>query len=213
MRKATDMAEISARDVKALRDATGAGMMDCKKALTEAGGDLEAATRILREKGLAEAAKRSGRSTSEGIVYTYLHTPDPNYPPKLGVLLELNCETDFVAKTEGFERLAKDIAMHISFADPSWITRDEVPQSVIDDESAIYAKQARESGKPEQVIDKIVTGKLEAYFKDNVLLDQEWIQDKTKSIATLIEDAKAALGENISVGSFCRIRVGETPSI
>jgi elongation factor Ts len=207
------MAEISARDVKALRDATGAGMMDCKKALTEAGGDLEAATRILREKGLAEAAKRSGRSTSEGIVYTYLHTPDPNYPPKLGVLLELNCETDFVAKTEGFERLAKDIAMHISFADPSWITRDEVPQSVIDDESAIYAKQARESGKPEQVIDKIVTGKLEAYFKDNVLLDQEWIQDKTKSIATLIEDAKAALGENISVGSFCRIRVGETPSI
>jgi elongation factor Ts len=207
------MAEISARDVKALRDATGAGMMDCKKALTEAGGDLEAATRILREKGLAEAAKRSGRSTSEGIVYTYLHTPDPNYPPKLGVLLELNCETDFVAKTEGFERLAKDIAMHISFADPSWRTRDEVPQSVIDDESAIYAKQARESGKPEQVIDKIVTGKLEAYFKDNVLLDQEWIQDKTKSIATLIEDAKAALGENISVGSFCRIRVGETPSI
>jgi elongation factor Ts len=207
------MAEISARDVKALRDATGAGMMDCKKALTEADGDLEAATRILREKGLAEAAKRSGRSTSEGIVYTYLHTPDPNYPPKLGVLLELNCETDFVAKTEGFERLAKDIAMHISFADPSWKTREEVPQNVIDDESAIYSKQARESGKPEQVIEKIVAGKLEAFLKDNVLLDQEWIQDKTVSIAALIETAKANLGENISVGSFCRIRVGETPSL
>jgi elongation factor Ts len=213
MRKASDMTEISARAVKALRDATGAGMMDCKKALTEADGDLEAATRILREKGLADAAKRSGRSTSEGIVYSYLHTPDPNYPPRLGVLIELNCETDFVAKTEGFERLAKDIAMHISFSDPSWRTRDEVPQSVIDDESAIYAKQARDTGKPEQVIEKIVAGKLEAYFKDNVLLDQEWIQDKTKSIASLIDDAKANLGENISVGRFCRIRVGESPSL
>jgi elongation factor Ts len=207
------MTEISARAVKALRDATGAGMMDCKKALTEADGNLEAATRILREKGLADAAKRSGRSTSEGIVYSYLHTPDPNYPPKLGVLIELNCETDFVAKTEGFERLAKDIAMHISFSDPSWRARDEVPQSVIDDESAIYAKQARDTGKPEQVIEKIVAGKLEAYFKDNVLLDQEWIQDKTKSIAALIDDAKANLGENISVGGFCRIRVGESPSL
>jgi elongation factor Ts len=213
MRKASEMTEISARAVKALRDATGAGMMDCKKALTEADGDLEAATRILREKGLADAAKRSGRSTSEGIVYSYLHTPDPNYPPRLGVLIELNCETDFVAKTEGFERLAKDIAMHISFSDPSWRTRDEVPQSVIDDESAIYAKQARDTGKPEQVIEKIVAGKLEAYFKDNVLLDQEWIQDKTKSIASLIDDAKANLGENISVGRFCRIRVGESPSL
>jgi elongation factor Ts len=213
MRKASDMTEISARAVKALRDATGAGMMDCKKALTEADGDLEAATRILREKGLADAAKRSGRSTSEGIVYSYLHTPDPNYPPKLGVLIELSCETDFVAKTEGFERLAKDIAMHISFSDPSWRARDEVPQSVIDDESAIYAKQARDTGKPEQVIEKIVAGKLEAYFKDNVLLDQEWIQDKTKSIAALIDDAKANLGENISVGRFCRIRVGESPSL
>jgi elongation factor Ts len=207
------MTVISARAVKALRDATGAGMMDCKKALTEADGDLGAATRILREKGLADAAKRSGRSTSEGIVYSYLHTPDPNYPPRLGVLIELNCETDFVAKTEGFERLAKDIAMHISFSDPSWRTRDEVPQSVIDDESAIYAKQARDTGKPEQVIEKIVAGKLEAYFKDNVLLDQEWIQDKTKSIASLIDDAKANLGENISVGRFCRIRVGESPSL
>jgi elongation factor Ts len=204
------MPEINARDVKALRDATGAGMMDCKKALTEANGDLEAAKRLLREKGLADAAKRSGRAASEGVVYTYLHKPDPKLPPKLGVLLELNCETDFVAKTEDFERLARHIAMHISFSDPSWTVRDEVPQSVIDEESAIYAKQAKDSGKPEQVIDKIVDGKLESFYKENVLLDQEWIQDKTKSIGVLVDEAKASMGENITVGRFCRIRVGES---
>jgi elongation factor Ts len=203
------MAEINARDVKALRDATGAGMMDCKKALTEAGGDIDAAKRILRERGLADAARKVGRATSEGIVYAYTHKPNPNLPPKLGVLLELNCETDFVAKTEGFERLAKDIAMHISFADPSWVTRDEVPQATVEEESAIYAKQAKDSGKPERVIEKIVQGKLEAFFKDTVLLEQEWIQDKTKTIATLIDEAKASMGENISVGRFCRVRVGE----
>ena len=204
------MAQISAKDVKTLRDRIGAGMMDCKKALTEAKGDLEAATRILREKGLADAAKRTGRSASEGIVYAYLHTPTPNYPPKLGVLLELNCESDFVAKTEGFERLAKDIAMHISFADPGWTTRDEIPQEIIDDESQIYAKQAKDSGKPEQVIDKIVLGKMEAFYKQSVLMDQEWIQDKNKTIAGLIDDARASMGENISVGGYRRIRVGET---
>lgn len=203
------MAEINAKDVKALRDATGAGMMDCKTALAEAGGDLEAAKRILREKGLADAAKRTGRAAGDGIVYAYMHRPDPNYPPKLGVLLELNCETDFVAKTEGFERLAKDIAMHISFADPSWTVRDEVPQHVIDEESAIYAKQAKDSGKPDNVIEKIVGGKLESFYKERVLMDQEWIQDKTKTIAVLIDEARAAMGENISVGGFCRIRVGE----
>ena len=206
------MVEINAKDVKALRDATGAGMMDYKKALAEAGGDLDAAKRILREKGLADAAKRTGRATSEGIVYTYLHRPDPNYPPKLGVLLELNCETDFVAKTEAFERLAKDIAMHISFADPSWSVRDEVPQNVIEEESAIYAKQARDSGKPDNVIEKIVQGKLESFYKESVLYDQEWIQDKTKNIAALIDEAKASMGENISIGRFCRIRVGEGQS-
>jgi elongation factor Ts len=203
------MAEISAKDVKALRDATGAGMMDCKKALAESSGDLDAAKRILREKGLADAAKRTGRAATEGIVYAYMHRPDPNYPPKLGVLLELNCETDFVAKTENFERLAKDIAMHISFADPSWSNRDEVPQNVLDEESSIYAKQAKDSGKPEQVIEKIVAGKLESFYKENVLLDQEWIQDKSKTIATLIDEAKSSMGENVSIGRFTRIRVGE----
>jgi elongation factor Ts len=203
------MAEIHAKDVKALRDATGAGMMDCKKALSETNGDLDAAKRLLRERGLADAAKRTGRAASEGIVYAYMHKPDPNYPPKLGVLLELNCETDFVAKTEGFERLAKDIAMHISFADPSWTNRDEVPQNIIDEESSIYAKQAKDSGKPDNVIEKIVQGKLESFYKENVLLDQEWIQDKSKSIAILIDEARSSMGENVSIGRFARLRVGE----
>lgn len=207
------MAEITAKDVKALRDATGAGMMDAKKALTEAAGDLEGAVRILREKGIADAAKRTGRSTSEGIVYAYLHRPTPNYPPKLGVLIELRCETDFVAKTEDFERLAKSIAMHISFSDPSWTTRDQVPQNVIDEESAIYAKQAKDSGKPEQVIEKIVTGKLESFYKEHVLLDQEWIQDKDKTIQGLLDEAKTAMGENVTIGRFARIRVGESDAV
>ncbi len=206
------MADIAAKDVKALRDATGAGMMDAKKALAEAGGDIDAATRILREKGIADAAKRTGRATSEGIVYAYMHKPTPGYPPKLGVLLELRCETDFVAKTEDFERLAKNIAMHISFADPSWTTRDEVPQSVIDEESSIYAKQAKDSGKPEQVVEKIVTGKLEGFYKDRVLLDQPYIQDKDKSIQDLLDEAKASMGENVTIGRFARIRVGEAES-
>jgi elongation factor Ts len=201
--------DITAKDVKALRDATGAGMMDAKKALQEAKGDVEAAKRILREKGLASAAKRTGRLASEGIVYAYMHRPDPNYPPKLGVLIELNCETDFVAKTEAFERLAKDIAMHISFADPAFTTRDQVPQDVIDEESSIYAKQAKDSGKPEQVIEKIVAGKLEAFYKERVLLDQEWIQDKSKTISALLDEAKSSMGENVSIGRFARIRVGE----
>jgi len=204
------VADISAKDVKALRDATGAGMMDAKKALQETDGDLDAANRVLREKGLASAAKRSGRAASEGIVYAYMHKPAPNYPSKLGVLLELNCETDFVGKTEAFERLAKDIAMHISFADPAFTVRDEVPQSVIDEESAIYAKQAKDSGKPEQVIEKIVAGKLESFYKERVLLDQEWIQDKSKTIAQLLDEAKASMGENVSLGRFARIRVGDS---
>jgi elongation factor Ts len=203
------MADINAKDVAALRKATGAGMMDCKKALAEAKGDLEAAKRLLREKGLADAAKKSSRAATEGLVYSYMHRPQPDYPAKLGVLVELNCETDFVAKTEGFERLAKDVAMHISFADPDYTTRDQVPQDVLDEESAIYAKQAKDSGKPDNIIEKIVQGKLEGFYKERVLMDQEWIQDKSKSIADLINEAKATMGENITIGRFARIRVGE----
>ena len=200
---------ITAQSVAALRERTGAGMMDCKKALTESNGDFDAALRLLREKGLAAAQKKAGRATGDGIVYAYMHRPQPDYPPKLGVLLELNCETDFVAKTEQFERLAKDIAMHISFADPQWTTRDEVPKDILDEESSIYAKQAKDSGKPENVIEKIVTGKLEGFYKERVLLDQEWIQDKSKSIQQVIDEARGTMGENITIGRFCRIRVGE----
>jgi elongation factor Ts len=204
------MAAFSAQDVKRLRDSTGAGMMDAKKALQDSDGDFDAAIRLLREKGLAAGAKKVGRATTEGIVYAYLHRPTPNYPPKLGVLLELNCETDFVAKTEQFERLAKDIAMHISFADPSWKSRDEVPQNVIDEESAIYAKQAKDQGKPDQVIEKIVQGKLEGFYKEHVLLDQEWIQEKSKTIQGLLDEARSSMGENITIGAFSRIKVGES---
>ena len=196
--------EITAKDVQSLREKTGVGMMDCKKALVQAGGNLDEAVKFLREKGLAQAAKRQERAASEGYVGSYIHLGG-----KIGVLVELNCETDFVAKTEQFERLAKDVAMHISFADPSWTTRDQVPQNVLDEESSIYAKQAKDSGKPEQVIEKIVTGKLESFYKENVLMDQEWIQDKSKTISQLIDEAKSSMGENVSIGRFMRIRVGE----
>ncbi len=203
---------ISPKDIAKLRADTGAGMMDCKKALTETGGDFEGAKDLLRTWGLAGVEKRSGRAAAEGMVGYYVHQLDPKLPPKVGVLIELNCETDFVAKTEAFERLAKDIAMHISFADPSWTTREEVPQDIIDEESSIYAKQAKDSGKPEQVIEKIVSGKLESFYKERVLLDQEWIQDKSKTIQNMIDEAKSSMGENIGVGRFCRIKVGEGQS-
>ena len=192
------MANYTAADVKRLRELTAAGMMDCKRALEETNGDFDAAVDILRVKGAKDVSKRAGRTAANGLVAA-----------AGSALLELNCETDFVAKTEDFERLAKSLAMHISFADPSWTTRDEVPHDVIVEESAIYAKQAKDSGKPEQVIDKIVKGKLEAFYKTNVLQDQEWIQDKSKSIAELIDEARSSMGENVSIGRFCRVRVGE----
>lgn len=198
------MASISAKEVADLRTRTGAGMMDCKKALEETGGNMEKAIEYLRAKGSAKADTRAGRKASEGVIGSYIH-----HNGKIAVLVELNCETDFVAKTEAFERLAKDIAMHISFADPDWTTRDQVPQGVIDEESAIYAKQAMDSGKPENIIEKIVGGKLEGFYKERVLMDQEWIQDKSKSISDLVSEAKASMGENINIGRFARIRVGE----
>ncbi len=195
---------VSMEQVKELRARTGAAIIDCKKVLEQADGNVDQALRLLRERGLQVAAKKQTREAREGRVETYVHPGN-----KVVAIVELNCETDFVAKTEQFERLAKDIAMHISFADPSWSTRDEVPQNVLDEESSIYAKQAKDSGKPEQVIEKIVAGKLEAFYKDNVLMDQEWIQDKTKTIQLLIDEAKSSMGENVSIGRFMRIRVGE----
>lgn len=199
--------EITAATVKALREATGAGMMDCKKALQEAEGDLERAKTILRERGLASAAKRSSRAANEGVIAAYLHTPDPNLPPKLGVLVEMDCETDFVAKTEQFRGLARNIAVHVAAAFPLYVRREDVPADEVEREREIYAKQAE--GKPAHVVDKIVEGKLKDYFKQNVLLDQEYVREQGMTIQQLLDDTSAKLGEKIEVRRFTRYRVGE----
>jgi elongation factor Ts len=199
--------EISAGLVKQLRDETGAGMMDCKRALQETGGDLEAAKRLLRERGLASAGKRLGRATNEGIVEAYLHTPDPNLPPKLGVLVELNCETDFVAKTEQFRSLARSLALHIAAADPAYVGREDVPADELAREREIYAKQAE--GKPAHIVDRIVEGKLNDYYKQVTLLDQDFVRDTSTSVGQMLDEASATLGERLVVRRFVRFRVGD----
>lgn len=196
--------EISAASVKELREKTGAGIMDCKKALSDTGGDLEAAVTYLREKGLAAAQKKAGRTAAEGVVHSYIHGGG-----KIGVLVEVNCETDFVAKTDGFLDLVKDISMHIAAASPQYVSRDEVPEDVIEAEKKIYAAQAKESGKPEKVVDKIVEGKLEKFFKDVCLLEQPFVKDPDISIEKLVIEAIAKIGENISIRRFSRFKVGE----
>ena len=200
--------EIKAADVKALREATGAGMMDCKKALADAGGDLEKAKQLLREKGLASAKKLSERAAGEGVVISYLHAPDPGMPPKLGVLLELNCATDFVAKTEDFQGLARSIAMHISFSQPDYLARDEVPEETVEREKEIYRKEAEAQNKPAAAIEKIVEGKLKAFYEERVLLDQKYIRDDKVTIQGLLDETSAKLGEPVRVRRFARFRVG-----
>jgi len=195
---------ISAQTVKKLREKTGAGFMECKKALAETDGDVDKALIYLREKGLSAAAKKSGRVTAEGIVYSYIHGNG-----KLGVLLEVNCETDFVARNDDFKALVKDIAMHIAAMEPAYIRRSEVPTDIIEAEKAIYVHQAKESGKPEQVIEKIVSGKLDKFMKGLCLLDQPFVKDTDKTVDKLIVEAVARIGENISVRRFVRFKVGE----
>ncbi len=203
------MAEISAADVKKLRELTGAGMMDCKKALVETDGDLERAVELLRTKGMAKAQGRAGeRTASDGIVHAYLHQPSPGLPPKVGVLLQLNCETDFVAKTEPFGELAKEIALHIAFADPLYLRRDDVPNEVVEAERRIYEATAREEGKPEAALEKIVEGRVAGYYKAVCLLEQEYARDNKKTIANLLDEASAQLGEKIEVGRFTRYKIG-----
>lgn len=197
------MAQISASMVKELRERTNAGMMDCKKALVECDGDMENAVDFLRKKGLAVAAKRAGRATSEGTIQCYIHAGS-----KLGVMVELNCETDFVAKTDQFIIFAKDIAMHIAAADPVCIRREDAPQDLIDREREIYAQQAKESGKPENIIDKIVDGRIEKYLKENCLLEQPFVKNPDLSIQDLLNELVAKMGENISIGRFARFQVG-----
>jgi elongation factor Ts len=199
--------EISSAQVKALRDATGAGMMDCKRALQEADGDFEKAKQILRESGKAGIDKRAGRSASEGVVEAYLHTPDPNLPPKLGVMVELDCETDFVAKTDEFRRLAHDIAIHVAAADPSYISRDNVPEDVLERERKVYAAQAE--GKPEHIVERIVEGKLKDFYKQVVLLDQPFVRDQNKTIQELLDEYSTKVRENLVLRRFSRFRVGE----
>jgi elongation factor Ts len=195
---------ISADQVKRLRELTGAGMMDCKRALEETGGDVDRAVEVLRLKGLADSKKRAGRVARDGVVDAYIHMNG-----RLGVLVEVNCETDFVANTEGFRSAARDIAMHIAASDPRWISREDVPEDVVDGERKIYAEQAREQGKPDNVIDRIVQGKLEAFFKDTCLLDQPFVKDDSKTVGELVAETSAKVGEKVEVRRFARFKLGE----
>jgi len=199
------MAEVTAAMVKELREATGAGMMDCKRALIEADGDLARATELLREKGLASAAKRAGRSANQGLVDAYVH-----FNNTVGALVEVNCETDFVANTDEFRQLVKDLALHVaSPSAPKWVTRDDVPTAVLEAEQKIAEAQARESGKPDNVVPKIVEGKIEAFLKDNVLLDQPFVKDDSKTIQQYLDEVSAKTGEKVQVKRFVRFKLGE----
>ncbi len=198
------MADISAGVVKDLREKTGAGMMDCKKALQEAGGDVEKAITILREKGAAVLAKRESKAASEGTVECYIHTGG-----KIGVLVELNCETDFVAKTDDFKELAKDIAMHISWSNPEYLTREQIPADKLECEREIHRQWALNQGKPEAAVPKIVEGRMEKFYSTVVLMDQPFIKNEDTTISELIRERAGKLGEKIEVRRFVRFRVGE----
>ncbi len=195
--------EISATMVKKLRDQTGAGMMECKAALTEANGNIEEATTILRKRGLAQATKKAGRTTNEGLIGNYIHMGG-----KIGVLVEVNCESDFVARTDDFQGLAREIAMHIAAASPQFVKREDVPADLLERERSIYRDQVKD--KPAQVIEKIVDGKLNSFYEQVCLLDQPSIRDPKISIGALLQQAVARLGENISVARFVRFKLGES---
>lgn len=195
---------VSADLVKKLREKTGTGMMDCKKALEEAGGDMDKAIDYLRKQGMAQAAKKASRVAKEGIIYSYIHPGD-----KLGVLLELNCETDFVARTDDFRLLAKDVSMQIAATNPLVVTRSELKPEILEKEKEIYRTQAKNEGKPDKIIEKIVDGKLEKYFQEICLLEQPFVKDQDRSVKDRIEETIAKLGENIGVKRFIRFRLGE----
>jgi elongation factor Ts len=194
---------ITSQMVKDLRDKTNAGMMDCKKALTDTGGDMEKAVDLLRQKGLAIAAKRAGRATSQGVIETYIHSGG-----KLGVMVELNCETDFVAKTDTFRGFARDLAMHIAATNPVAIKREDVPENVISREKEIYIQQALDSGKPKNIIEKMITGKIEKFLAEICLLEQKFVKDPERSIQDMLTDLVGKIGENITIKRFVRFQVG-----
>lgn len=198
------MAEITAKNVKELRDRTGAGMMDCKRALQESGGDMEAAIEWLRRKGAASAEKRAGREAQEGVIESYIH-----HSRKVGVMLELNCETDFVARTDEFQELARDLAMHIAASDPLAISREDVPEELVERERKVYHGQVLEEGKPEHIAEKIVEGKLRKFFEERTLLEQKFVKNPEVTVADRIGESQAKLGEKIAVGRFLRYEVGQ----
>jgi elongation factor Ts len=198
------MTTITAEMVKKLRDKTGAGMMDCKQALTESGADLEKAVDFLRKKGLATAAKRAGRTMSEGLIQAYIHTGG-----KLGVMVEVNCETDFVAKSDDFQEFTKNVAMHIAAINPLAIVAEDIPAEVLAREKEIYRAQALETGKPANVVEKIIEGKLNKFFKDNCLLQQAYVKNPEITVADLLNELIAKIGENISIKRFVRFQIGE----
>ncbi|HKK21302.1 MAG TPA: translation elongation factor Ts [candidate division Zixibacteria bacterium] len=196
--------EITAKMVKELREQTGAGMMDCKKALSESEGNFDKAVEHLREQGIAKAAKKEGRKTAEGVIATYVHTGD-----KLGVMVEINCETDFVARTPEFKDFCKDIAMHIAATNPLCVTRDELNHELIEKEKEIYRHQAENEGKPEKVIDKIVEGRVEKYYAEVVLLEQPFVKDNDQTVDDFVKKMVGQVGENIVLKRFARFRLGE----
>jgi len=201
------MITVDANTVKQLRDKTGAGMMDCKNALTESNGDLELAIDFLRKSGVAKAEKKGLRETKEGLVYSYIHAGG-----RLGVMIEVNCETDFVAKTDGFVELAHNLAMQIAATNPIAIDKDSVPDDVISKETEIYSEQAKSSGKPDNIIEKMVEGRLSKFFQENCLMEQSYIKDSEKKVNDLMTETIATLGENITISRYTRFAVGESDS-
>ena len=195
---------ITAEQVKQLRDKTGAGMMECKAALTEASGNEEDAVTILRKRGLAQAAKRAGRATAQGTIGTYIHLGG-----RIGVMVEVNCESDFVARTDDFNNLVKEVAMHIAAADPKWVRREDIPADAIEKEKAIYRAQMEGQNKPANVIDKIVEGKLESYYSQVCLMDQPSVRDPNVTIKQMVAAATAKTGENVTISRFVRYKLGE----
>jgi elongation factor Ts len=205
---ATPEKSIPAQLVKELRDRTGAGFSDCRTALVEAAGDIEQAINVLRKKGQAAAAKKAQRATSEGIVGSYIHAGG-----KIGAIVEVNCESDFVARTEDFQRLCHDLAMHVAATDPRFLRREQVTQEILDREREIFREQAKATGKPEPVIEKIVNGKMEKFYEENCLYEQHFIKDEGVTVKEMVEHLIAKIGENISVRRFARFKVGEMDSV
>ena len=204
------MATVSMELVKQLREMSGAGMMDCKNALEEAEGDLEKAFTILREKGIAKAGKRAGRATGQGVVEAYLHNTGDGFPPQVGVLIEVNCETDFVAKGEDFRRLAKELALQVAGYEPRWVSREDVPDEVLVSERALYEAKALQDGKPEQIIPKIVDSQMENFLKQYCLLEQPYFRETSRTIQEVIAEHISKLQENITIRRFARYSVRES---